>query len=45
MIQVEGIKKVEEDGRPKITLVELIKNDLLIKGLLKNMAFEDKERT
>ena len=37
-IQVEGKKKGR--GRPKITLVEVIKNDMLIKGVIENMTLD-----
>ena len=37
-IQVEGKKKGR--GRPKITLVEVIKNDMLINGVIENMTLD-----
>jgi len=36
LVQVEGIKKGR--GRPKLTLVEVIKRDLSIKKITKNMT-------
>lgn len=38
LIQVEEMKK--ERGRPKITLVDMIKNDISIKGVTKNITID-----
>ena len=38
MIQIEGMNKGR--GRLKITLAEVIENDMSIKGVTKNMALD-----
>ena len=38
LIQVKSTKK--EEGRPKITLIEVVKNDMLINNVTKSMTLD-----